>query len=123
MSASLKTQLRAVQYDSLRASEGITGNLTLYKTGANGYELLSTITTGWFAQRERDSFEGVEYMTVRIEMTDENDFLLNVFAVDVTNYVSAVGFMGRVFAVRQRAVPFGDPAEWVFRCDPTGEAI
>jgi hypothetical protein len=120
MSATLKTQLRAVQFDALRSSEGITGDLTLYKTGTAGYELLATIQSGWFAQRERDSFEGLEFMTVRVEMTDDNG---NILSADVTTYVSTVAFMGRRFAVKQRAVPFGDPAEWVFRCDPTGEEL
>lgn len=120
MSASLTTQVRAAQWDSLRESQGVTGNLTLYKTDTNGYTLLATITSGWWTQDERDTIEGTRTKVVKVALTDENAAVL---IPAVTGHVSAVTFMGLRFAVHHRAAPFGDPSQWVFRCDPTGETV
>lgn len=121
MPASMLTKLRADNYDALRGSRGITGNLTLYKTTPlSGHILLATISEGWFAERERDSAMDIEFLAIRLEITDAND---EVLTDDVNGYLSALGIMGRLFVIQSRVAPFGDPSEWVYRCDPTGEAI
>lgn len=115
------TKLRASNYDALRLSRGLTGDLTFYKTpSSTGRTLLTTISEGWFAERERDAALDQEVLIVRLEATDKNAAKLTA---TVTDYMTALGFMGRVFAIHQRTEPLGDPAEWTFRCDSTGEEL
>jgi hypothetical protein len=118
--ASIKTNLRASQYDSLRESCGITGNLTLYRATATGYTLLTTVTAGWFSQRERDQIEGTQFLAVRIAETDAN---LAQMISTVVKGVAAVGIMSLRYKTKAKVDPMEDPRLWLFQCDPTGEAI
>lgn len=121
MTASMRTKLRASSFEALRRHTGLTGDLVLYKTlASSGYEALATISEGWFADRERSSEFDQEFLVVRVEVTDANEL---IFTEDVKDYTSALGFMGRIFTVQHRVAPLGDPAEWTYRCNPTGEEV
>lgn len=114
----LKTGLRAAQYDSLRASEGITGDLIIQKATATGYDSFVPITRGWFAQRERDQISGDQFLAVRVVMTDPNVELLTA---TITNAMSACAVQGLRYKIKSKVAPLGDPAVWTLLCDPTGE--
>lgn len=120
MSATLKTDLRAAEFDSLRITEGISGNLTLYKVTSTGYTLLDTISAGWFAQRERDQIEGTQFLAVRVVETDAN---LAKITATVDDQVAAVGIMSKRYKLKSKVDPFDDPRLWLFQCDPTGETL
>lgn len=118
--ATLKTDLRAAQFDSLRTSEGITGSLTLYRATATGYALLATLTAGWFAQREADQLEGAQYMVIRIAETDAN---LALITSTINKGIAAAGVMNNRYKIKGKIDPAEDPRVWILRCDPTGEAL
>lgn len=118
--ASLKTGLRAAQFDYLRTSEAITGNLTLYQATATGYTLLATISDGWFAQRERDQIEGTQFYAVRVAETDAN---LALITSTVNKRIAACGVMGFRYKVKSKVDPTEDPRVWIFQCDPIGETV
>lgn len=115
----LKTGLRAAQYDSLRRSTGIIGDLTIHKAIATGYESQVTITAGWFAQRERDNISGEQFLAVRIVMTNQNVELLTT---GITNAMAACAVQGLRYKIKSKVAPLGDPGVWTLLCDPTGEA-
>ena len=118
--ATIKTDLRALQFDSLRTTEAITGNLTLYQATATGYTLLDTITGGWFAQREKDLVDGAQYFAVRVAETDAN---LALITSTVNKRIAACGVMGLRYKVKVKVDPTEDPRVWIFQCDPTGETF
>lgn len=118
--ATLKTDLRAAQFDSLRTSEGITGNLTLYRATSTAYTLLATISAGWFAQRERDQLDGAQYMVIRIAGTTAN---LALITSTVNSGIASAGFMSNRYKVKGKIDPTEDPRVWILQCDPTGEAL
>lgn len=124
MSVTIKTQLRATQFDALRESQGTIGNLTLYRATATGYALLETITEGWFSEREahrnQDELQGAQFYVVRIAETKKN---LRLITAAIAKQVVAVGVMSRRFKASAKIEPMGDPRFWQFQCDPTGEAI
>lgn len=120
MPASLKTVLRAGQFDSLRESEAITGSLTLYRATATGYTLLATIETGWFGQRERNETTGEQFMAVRIAETDEN---FELITSTINLGIAAIGMMSRRYKARGKIDPMEDPRVWIIQCDPTGETV
>ena len=118
--ASLKTDLRAEQFNALRESQGITGNLSLYGATAIGYERLAIVLDGWFAQRERDQLDGAQFMAVRIAETDAN---LVLVTSDVSKGIAAAEYMGSRYKVKGKIDPIEDPRIWIFQCDPTGESL
>lgn len=118
--ASLKTDLRALEFDSLRTSEGVTGNLTLYQATATGYTLLATISGGWFAQRERDQIEGMQFLAVRVAETSTN---LALITSSIEDKSASVGIMSKRYKLKSLLPPMDDPRLWLFQCDPTGESL
>lgn len=117
--ATLKANLRAAQFDSLRRTEGISGDLALYQATATDYTALAVITGGWFVQRERDAISGDQFLAVRVVMTDANAALL---ATTSTQMAAAV-IMGSRYKIKAKVAPLGDPAIWMLQCDPTGEPL
>lgn len=117
--ATTRTDLRAAQYDFLRITEGITGNLVLASATATGYTSLATITAGWFAQTEEDRIDGTQYLAIRIAETDAN---LALITSTISNQVAALTMMSRRYKLRAKHDPMEDPRVWKFQCDPTGEA-
>lgn len=118
--ATLKTDARAANFDALRLSQAITGNLTLYAASATGYTLLATITASWFPQIEEDRIDGTQFLAVRVVETDAN---LALITGAINERIAAVGFMSKRYKVRAKHDPLEDPRLWKFQCDPTGEAV
>lgn len=118
--ATLKTDLRAAQFDWLRTSEGITGSLVLYRATVTGYTTLATISAGWFGQRERDQLDGAQFFVVRIAETTAN---LTLITSTINDGVAAAGVMGLRYKVKGKIDPIEDPRVWIFQCDPTGETV
>ncbi len=116
--ASLKTKARAAQFDSLRITNAITGNLTLYSVSATGYSLIATITSAWFAQHETDRIDGTQFLAVRIVETDTN---LGIMTATVVRTIAAVGINGLRYKNNSKINPLEDPRLWLLRCEPTGE--
>lgn len=118
--ASLKTQTRAAQFNSMRQTEGITGELALYAVSATGYSLLALISDGWFAQKETDRVDGTQFLAVRIAETDAN---LALLTESVVRTVASVGIGSRRYKNNSKVDPLEDPRLWLLKCEPTGEVV
>src|SRR5262245_45360738 len=119
MPASLKTKARAAQFDSLRSTTGITGNLTLYSVSATGYPLIATLSAGWYAQHETNQIDGTQCLAVRVAETDAN---LGIMTATVVKTIAAIGINSLRHKVNSKVDPLEDPRLWLLRCEPTGES-
>ena len=117
--ASLLTNLRANQLNSLRTTQGIPGSLSLHSVSATGYTEIATIESGWFAQRETDQIDGTQFLAARIVETDINLELLTAAA----QTVAAIAFNGFRYKCNSTIAPLEEPRVWMLRCEPTGEAV
>lgn len=108
MAASLSTKLRAANYDSLRRSGGLSGDLVLRDDDA---AIVATITEGWNAVQASFEDLGGQILSVRIADLDEADYSAAVF-FDWGGY----RYEREGFATK----PTTNPKEWIWRVRPVG---
>lgn len=102
----LTTSLRAAQYDALRESLGIAGNLKLYDDDGGD---IATVTSGWFPAQSSGEETGERGLSLRV--------------VSQTDYSQAVffGFEGRRYERQNHAnPPIGNAGEWIWTLKPVG---
>ena len=121
MTASLRTQLRAAQYDQQRLESGIEDNLFLCAaTPSNGTEPIAEIDSGWSIQKEEDRIAGTQFIAVRIVETDVNQEKLTA---SIMRKVCSLLIGQRRYNIDNKVDPFEEPRMWLIQCNPTGEVV